>query len=80
MNLRVFNTAHRRAVRAESEQCMQCEIMATELQEFFDEEITVFYQESDGFVVLYEIQSNQNLNMHVDDVVAAVKKDANAFR
>lgn len=80
MNLRALNTAHRRAARAEREQHAQCEIMAAELQEFFDHEITVLFQESDGFVVLHNDDQFENCNTPVNEVVAAVKKDINAFR
>jgi hypothetical protein len=80
MNLRALNTAHRRAAKAAREQHAQCEIMAAELQEFFDEDISVLYQESDGFVILHSTNDEKNLNTHIDDVVAAIKKDPNAFR
>ena len=58
----------------------QCETMALMLQEFFDEEITVLWQESDGFVVLHDMGNEKNLNTPVFEVIDAVKKDLNAFR
>lgn len=80
MNLRALNTAHRRAAKAEREQHIQCENMASELQEFFDHEITVLFQEGDGFVVLHNDKEFENCNTPVEEVVAAVLKDKDAFR
>lgn len=58
-----------------------CGVIASELQPFFDYEITVFEQSGDGFVVEYE--ANDGLaphNIPVLQVVEDLKKDPNTYR
>lgn len=54
------------------------------LQPYFDEEIAVLYQESDGFVVLYnrdiEDKSYSNLNSGVEEVFENIQKDENFYK
>lgn len=76
MDKKKFNTAHRRAKKAENEMVTQCGIMAGILQDFFDEEIEVLFQPGDGFVVLHGMMENTP----VDDVIIAIQKDVDAFR
>ena len=76
MNLRRFNSAHNKAVKANLHVDSQCGVMASELQEFFNEEIAVLYQSGDGFVVLHD--GHQNTPVY--DVITAVRKDKNTYQ
>jgi hypothetical protein len=53
-------------------------------QPYFDEEIAVLYQESDGFVVLYnrdiEDRSHSNLNSGVKEVFEKIQIDENFYK
>ncbi|WP_159522913.1 hypothetical protein [Sunxiuqinia indica] len=80
MDKRKFSTALRRAKKAESQLHGQCEIMASMLQEFFDDEITVLFQESDGFVVLHSDKNWDSANTPIKEVISAIEKDKDAFR
>ena len=53
-------------------------------QPYFDEEIAVLYQESDGFVILHnkdvEDKSYANLNTGVKEVFETIQKDENFYK
>lgn len=58
-----------------------CEIIAKELQPYFEEEISVFWQPSDGFVVIQETEEcNAPSNYSVNQVIEELKNDKNAYR
>jgi hypothetical protein len=54
------------------------------LQPYFNEEIAVLYQESDGFVVLFnmdnEDRNHSNLNSGVEEVFENIQKDKNFYK
>lgn len=53
-------------------------------QPYFDEEISVLYQDSDGFVILHNQdfidKSRSNLNTPVKEVFENIKKDKNFYK
>lgn len=53
-------------------------------QPYFDEEIGVLYQESDGFVILYnrdiEDQAYSNLNIGIEEAFENIQKDVSFYR
>jgi len=76
MDTRTFQTALRRARKAERELHTQCSILTEMLQPFFSEEISVLFQPSDGIVVLHD---DANLNTQIEEVFNEITNDLNAF-
>lgn len=77
MDKRKFAGAHRRAKNHLLKLDGACAEMAIMLQPYFDEEVHVLHQESDGFVVLHG-ENDWNTNVH--DVIAAIEKDPDFFK
>jgi hypothetical protein len=59
-----------------------CGAIASELQPFFEYEISVMHQMSDGFVVYWECDNPQLAphNVRVEDVLEDLKRDVNSYR
>lgn len=59
-----------------------CNEMADELQEFFLEDITVDYNPSDGFVVVYDEYNGDGapLNIRVSEVALNISSDKLYYR
>jgi hypothetical protein len=70
------------AEKARSKMESACGQIASNLQPFFDEEISVDFQPGDGFVVIWENESKHFAphNIPVEDVVNKIKKDILAFK
>ena len=59
-----------------------CGQIASTLQPFFSDEISVDFQPGDGFVVIWENESGKFAphNIPVGDVISKIKKDRFAFK
>ena len=68
-----YDILKKRCMRAESNLTMATERMALELQPYFNEEINVLYQISDGFVVLL-VHSEGADNLPIDEVFKTINK------
>jgi len=78
MNETNFKKALKKAEKAEIQLNSACGDMAIILQPYFPDEISVLYQEADGFVVLHNTDTQglqSNLNTPVIEVVENVKED-----
>tara|TARA_R110000744_G_scaffold375669_1_gene489305 strand:+ start:567 stop:827 length:261 start_codon:yes stop_codon:yes gene_type:complete len=73
MNKQEFTRALKRATLAESKLHLACSDMAIFFQPYFKCEISVLYQESDGFVILYNTDTNDNQSYLNDPVEMALK-------
>ena len=60
------------------------DIMSSFFQPYFDDEIFVMYQESDGFVVVHNVdhkdKNHSTLNSSVNEVFYNIKKDKNFYK
>ena len=83
MNKRKLESALKRARIAESKLKSACDDIAEIFQHYFDCDIDVIHQVGDGFVVLYNTDTNgndSNLNDPVDNVFENLKIDPNHYR
>lgn len=84
MEKRKFNSTLRRAIRLENQLNGACDDLADMFQPYFDDDISVLYQSSDGFVILHNLdvddKSNTNLNTGVKEAFDIISKDENHFR
>lgn len=83
MNKRKLESALKKANTAESRLKGACDEMVEIFQPYFDCEIDVLHQMGDGFVVLYNTDTNgnsSNLNDPVKDVFENLKIDINHYR
>ena len=70
----------KKAERLRQEKDAICDAIASELQPYFRHEITVDYQNGDGFVVIWQDSvflppNNKNISDAIDDI----KSDPNCF-
>ena len=83
MNKRELEKALKKATKAESELKSACDDIATIFEPYFDCEIDILHQMGDGFVVLYNTDTNgnnSNLNDPLKDVFENLKIDINHYR
>ena len=83
MNKRKLESALKRAGTAESKLKSACADIAEIFQHYFDCDIDVIHQMGDGFVVLYNTDTNgnnSNLNDPVNEVFENLKLDINHYR
>lgn len=61
---------------------LACKAITSELQSFFEYEISVMHQMGDGFVVCWDCNDSQiaPYNIPVEDVLENIKRDSNAYR
>ena len=81
MNKKLINRALKLASIADAKLFGSCGAIASELQPYFDYDICVFKQESDGFVVSWEDESSEAPhNETVNHVVEMIEKDSDHYR
>jgi len=83
MDQNKLNTALKKAGKAEGELKAACDDIVNLFQPYFDEEIEVLHQMSDGFVILYNIDFegiHSNLNDSVIHALENIKKDKDYYR
>lgn len=84
MNKRKILAEEKKAMNAIDTLNSHCETIAFELQKYFDEEISVFWNPSDGIIVIHNGERYgeilDSFNTPVCEVVRMIELDADAFR
>ena len=73
-----YDILKKRCQKAENELNSATERMALEMQPYFKSEITVFYQPSDGFVILVldtDVTSKAPSNLGIDEVFETITEN-----
>lgn len=77
---KLLNQAKKAIIQLKSKEDSLAELF----QPYFDDEISVLYQESDGFVVLHntdcEDKNYSNLNPGIKEVFENIQKDKNFYK
>ena len=83
MDKKKFEIALKKAHKYESKLKSACSDLEILFKPFFREEIEVFYQPSDGFVILHDIDcsvsTGANKNTGVKEAIKNISKDANFY-
>lgn len=81
MDKKLINKQLKLAVKAENAMHNACGGIASDLQPYFDYDISVFHQEGDGFVVMWdEDDNNAPISETVENVVETIEKDPDHYR
>lgn len=82
MDIRKIKELHKKAHKLESQLKSVCDSIAKEFQPFFPDDIDVFYQPSDGFVILHNIDSQTNYsnrNTSINEVIENIIKNKDYY-
>lgn len=81
MDKKLINRQLKLASKGESLMSNACGEIAIELQSYFDFDISVFFDEGDGFVVLWDAEDgNVPINEAVEEVVKWIEKDPDHYK
>lgn len=81
MDIKLINKQLKLAIKSESVMHSACGAIASNLQPYFDCDISVFNQRGEGFVVLWDAEDgNVPNNDRVEDVVERIAKSPDHYR